>query len=159
MSAKKKKTASNVLVNNKTARRNYSILDTFEAGIELKGTEVKSLRNKRGYMTDSFVKIMHGEAFVYHFQISPYEQGNRFNHDPLRSRKLLLHKYEISRLSIMTDRKGFAIIPLKAYLKNGRVKLEIAVGEGKMLYDKRDDIKKREHSREIERAVNRNNKN
>jgi len=158
MTAKKKKHHSNALITNRTARRNYSILETFEAGIELKGTEVKSLRARRANLTDSFGKVDNGQAYLFNFHISPYEQGNRFNHEPLRKRRLLLHKNEILKLAALTERKGMALIPLKVYLKRGRMKVEIAVSQGKILHDKREDIKKREHSREIERAVSRINK-
>jgi SsrA-binding protein len=157
--AKKNKKNPNDLVSNKTARRNYTIIDSFEVGIELKGTEVKSLRARKATMTDSFARVeTNNQVFLYNLHISPYEQGNRFNHDPLRSRRLLLHKNEITRLKGKTDRKGMALIPLKLYLKNGKVKLELAVATGKVKFDKRDDIKKREHKRDIEREVSKMNR-
>ncbi len=151
--AKKHKHHDNSLVSNRTARRNYTILETFEAGIELKGTEVKALRDHRGNLTDSFAKADNGQVFLFNMHISPYDKGNRFNHDPLRMRRLLLHKREIARVEALTERKGMALIPLKLYLKRGRVKVELAVAQGKMQYDKREDIKKREHNLEIQRAV------
>jgi SsrA-binding protein len=159
MSAKKKKHHSNALITNRTARRNYNILETVEAGIELKGTEVKSLRDRRANLTDSFARIDNGQAYLLNLHISPYDKGNRFNHDPLRKRRLLLHKNEILKLASMTERKGMALIPLKIYLKRGRMKVELAISQGKVQYDKREDIKKREHSREMERAVSRVGKN
>jgi len=151
--AKKIKKHSNALISNRTARRNYNILDSFEAGIELKGTEVKSLRARKANMTDSFARVENNQVLLCNLHISPYEQGNRFNHEPMRTRRLLLHKNEIIRLKGQTDRKGMALIPLKLYLKNGRVKVELAVALGKVKFDKREDIKKREHQREIDRAV------
>jgi len=159
--AKKKKNNKNPndLVSNKTARRNYSVVDSFEVGIELKGTEVKSLRAKNANMTDSFARVEpNNQVFLYNLHISPYDQGNRFNHDPLRLRRLLLHKNEIVRLKGQTDRKGMALIPLKLYLKNGKVKLELAVATGKVKFDKRDDIKKREQQRDINREISKINK-
>lgn len=159
MSAKKKKHHGNALITNRTARRNYTILETVEAGIELKGTEVKSLRDRRANLTDSFARVDNGQAYLFNFHISPYEKGNRFNHDPLRKRRLLLHKNEIIKLASLTERKGMALIPLKIYLKRGRMKAEIAICQGKVQYDKREDIKKREHSREMERAISRVGKN
>jgi len=151
--AKKGKKQSNALISNRTARRNYNIFDTFEAGIELKGTEVKSLRARKANMTDAFARVEKKQVLLFNLHISPYEQGNRFNHDPLRTRRLLLHKNEIIRLKGQTERKGMALIPLKLYLKNGKVKVELAIGHGKVKFDKREDIKKREHQREIDRAV------
>ncbi len=151
--SKKTKNLSNALISNKTARRNYNILETIETGIELRGTEVKSLRARNANITDSFARVENGNVILCNLHISPYEQGNRFNHDPLRPRKLLLHKNEILRLIGKTERKGLTLIPLKLYLNRGRVKVELAIGQGKMKFDKREDIKKREHNREIERAV------
>ena len=152
MSTKQKK-APSTLITNRNARRNYRVLETLEAGIELRGTEVKSMRARKANASDAYARIEQGEVYVHNLHISPYEQGNRFNHDPLRPRRLLLHKTEIARLAGQTERKGRALIPLRFYLKRGRVKVELAVAEGKQLYDKREDIKKREHEREIERAV------
>jgi len=153
--AKKKSKGPGALITNRVARRNYHIVETMEAGIELRGTEVKSLRDRRANVSDSFARVDDGEVILHNLHISPYDQGNRFNHDPLRPRKLLLHKNEIARLVGMTDRKGMALIPMRLYLKRGRVKVELAVALGKVKYDKREDLKKREHTREVERAVSR----
>ncbi len=152
MSAAQKQPPSTI-VTNRRARHDYHILETIEAGIELRGTEVKSLRAHRCSMTDAFAKIDGREATLFNLHINPYEQGNRFNHDPLRPRRLLLHKNEIVRLESHTARKGMALIPLRLYFKRGHVKVELAVAQGKVQFDKREDIKKREHGREIERAV------
>ncbi|MCX7846695.1 MAG: SsrA-binding protein SmpB [bacterium] len=145
------------IVTNRRARHDYHIVETFEAGIELRGTEVKSLRAHQCSLNDAFAKIEHGEAILYNFHISPYEQANRFNHDPLRPRRLLLHKNEIARLAGRTERKGMALIPLKLYFKGPRAKVELALAQGKVQHDKREDIKKREHTREITRAIARIN--
>ncbi len=158
MAKKKSKTTPGTLITNKQARRNYEIIDSFEAGIELRGTEVKSLRNQKANMADAFARIDNGEIKLYNFHISPYEQGNRFNHDPLRPRRLLLHKREIAHLFIETDRKGSSLIPLRLYLKKGRVKIEIALCVGKRQFDKREDIKKSEHNREMAREISRINR-
>lgn len=141
------------IITNRRARHDYHILETIEAGIALRGTEVKSLRAHRCSMNDAFAKIENGAATIFNLHINPYEQGNRFNHDPLRPRRLLLHKNEIRRLAAHTDRKGMALIPLRLYFKRGHVKVELAVAHGKVQYDKREDIKKREHGREMQRAV------
>ncbi|NLF39453.1 SsrA-binding protein SmpB [bacterium] len=148
---------SNALVTNRTARRDYHIIDSIETGIELRGTEVKSLRDRRANLTESFARIDDGELVLVNLHISPYDKGNRFNVDPLRPRKLLVHKNEILRLQAQTDEKGMTLIPLKLYLKRGLIKVELGVAKGKFQYDKREDIKKREHSREIEKAVSRVN--
>ena len=158
MAKKKSKNPPGTLITNRQARRNYQIIETFEAGIELRGTEVKSLRNQKANMADSFARIDNGEIILHNFNISPYEQGNRFNHDPLRPRRLLLHKREIAHLFIETDRKGSSLIPLRFYLKRGRVKVEIALCIGKRQFDKREDIKKSEHSREIAREISKINR-
>ena len=158
MAKKKNKTIPGTLITNRQARRNYEIIETIEAGIELKGTEVKSLRNQKANMADAFARIDNGEIKLYNFHISPYEQGNRFNHDPLRPRRLLLHKREIAHLFIESDRKGFSLIPLRLYLKKGRVKVEIALCVGKRQFDKREDIKKNEHNREMAREISKINR-
>lgn len=145
------------IVTNRRARHDYHILETFEAGIELRGTEVKSLREHHCSLNDAFAKIEHGEAILYNLHINPYEKGNRFNHDPLRPRRLLLHKNEIARLAGRLERKGMALIPLRLYFKGSLVKVELALAQGKVQHDKREDLKKREHRREIERAVARIN--
>ena len=143
---------------NRKARRDYAIEEAFEAGIELCGTEVKSIREGKVNINDCFAKIVHGEVFVYNMHISPYEQGNRFNHDAARTRKLLLHKQEIVRLIGLVERKGYSLIPLRMYFKKSRVKVELAIGKGKKLFDKRDDIKKREDHLDMERALKSRNR-
>jgi SsrA-binding protein len=144
---------------NKTARRDYHILETYEAGIELAGTEVKSLRASKTNLKDSFAKIEEGaEVFLYNMHISPYEFGNIANVEPKRRRRLLLHKSQIRRLIDQTTIKGFTLIPLSAYIKRGRVKIELALARGKRFYDKREAIKKREAAREIGRALRMKNR-
>lgn len=139
-------------VTNRKARRDYHILETFEAGIELRGTEVKSLRQAKGNLNDSYATIEDGEVYLHNFHISPYDHGNRFNHDPVRERKLLMHKTEIFKLFTKVNQKGFTLIPLRLYFnKRGKVKIELALGKGKFLYDKREDIKKRTEEREVMR--------
>lgn len=141
------------LVTNRKARHDYHILETFEAGIALAGTEVKSLREGKGNLKDSFARIENGEIFLYNMHISPYEKGNIFNKDPVRTRKLLMHKRQILRLFGMVKEKGLTLIPLKVYLnERGLVKVELALAKGKALYDKREDIKQRTANREMEKA-------
>ncbi len=139
------------IVQNKKARFEYEILDTIEAGIVLKGTEVKSVRLKKVNIQDAYARIKDGEAFLYGMNISPYESGNIFNHDPVRVRKLLLHKQEIKRLTGKQQEKGLTLVPLKVYWKNGKVKVLLGLAKGKTLYDKRHDIKKRDSDRELQR--------
>jgi len=147
------------LVTNRKARHDYHILETFEAGIELVGTEVKSLRAGKGNLNDSFARVENGELFLYNMHISPYEKGNIFNKDPLRTRKLLMHKKQINRLFGQVKEKGLTLIPLKVYLnERGLVKVELALAKGKALYDKREDIKKRSADRQIEKAFKEYNK-
>ncbi|SHK40565.1 SsrA-binding protein [Anaerobranca californiensis DSM 14826] len=141
-----------IITENRKARHEYFIKETYEAGLVLTGTEVKSIRNGRVNLKDSFVRIDNGEAFVYGMHISPYEQGNRFNHEPLRERKLLLHKREINKLFGLTREKGLALIPLKLYFVRGRVKMELALAQGKKLHDKRAAIAEKTAKREIEKA-------
>ncbi|MEO5333562.1 MAG: SsrA-binding protein SmpB [Magnetococcus sp. YQC-5] len=138
---------------NRKGRFNYEILETFEAGVVLVGTEVKSLRAGKLNLSDSFAIIQKGELTWLNANISVYSHGNLNNHDPLRTRKLLIHRYEIRRLVGITKEKGLALIPLKAYWKEGRVKLEIGVGRGKKLYDKRQTIREREWDREKGRLL------
>lgn len=140
------------IITNRKARRDYQIIETFEAGIELKGTEVKSLRSKRGNLNDSFARIDNGEVFLCNLHISPYEFGNISNHNPLRTRKLLLHKSQIKKLFGQISLKGYALIPLKLYFKKGMVKVELAVGKGKTQFDKRETIKKKDALRQIQHA-------
>ena len=138
---------------NKAARRDYHILEAYEAGIELKGTEVKSLREGKANLKDGFARIEGNEVFLYNVHISPYEFGNIANVDPKRQRRLLLHKSQIRKLIGKTRQKGFALIPLSAYIKRGRVKIEIALAKGKQLYDKREALKRRQAGREMQRAL------
>lgn len=140
------------LAQNKKAYHDFFIEETFEAGIVLQGTEIKSIRKGKANLKDSFAKIEHGELYLHNMHVSPYEQGNRFNHDPLRTRKLLLHRKEINKLIGETKEVGYTIVPLKLYLKNGYCKVLIGLGKGKKQYDKREDLKKKEAKRDIERA-------
>ncbi len=140
-----------LISNNKKAYHDYFIEDTYEAGISLVGTEVKSLRMGKCNIKEAFIKEKNGELLVYGMNISPYEKGNIFNRDPLRIRKLLLHKNEIRKISQMVAQQGFTVIPLKVYLKGSLVKVEIGVCKGKKLYDKREDIAKKDQRREAER--------
>lgn len=142
-----------VVAKNRKARFNYEILETYEAGIELKGTEVKSVRASKVNLTEGFISIDNGEAFLKQVHISPYEQGNIFNVDPVRVRKLLLHKREIKKLIGETAQKGFTLVPLSMYLKNGRVKLSLGLARGKNTHDKRQDMAKKDAQRSIERAM------
>ena len=145
------KSNGKLIANNKKAYHDYFILDTYETGISLAGTEVKSLRMGQCSIKESFVRIENGEVFIYGMHISPYEKGNIFNKDPLRPRKLLLHKYEINKLLGKTKEKGIAIVPLKVYFKGSLVKVEIGLAKGKKLYDKRQDIAKKDQQREASR--------
>lgn len=142
-----------IIAENRKARHDYFILESIEAGMVLKGTEVKSMRAGRVNLKDSFIFIQNNEAFIEGMHVSPYEQGNIFNVDPLRKRKLLLHKKEIIKLRQKTQEQGLSIVPLKLYFKDGRVKAEIAVVRGKKLYDKRATEAKRTAEREIHRAL------
>ncbi|EDN8003551.1 SsrA-binding protein SmpB [Listeria monocytogenes] len=141
-----------LVAQNKKAHHDYAIEETFEAGIVLQGTEIKSVRNARVNLKDSYARIDKGEIFLHNMHISPYEQGNRYNHDPLRTRKLLLHKKQISRLIGETKESGYSIVPLKMYIKDGYAKVLIGVARGKKKYDKRQDLKQKEAKRDIERA-------
>ncbi len=141
-----------VLAQNKKAGHDYFIEETIEAGMVLTGTEIKSIRAGKVQLKDSFVRVRHGEAWIINMHISPFDQGNRFNHDPLRERKLLLHKKQISELVGAVKRDGYTIVPLKMYIKDGYAKLLIGIGKGKKDYDKRDDMRKKEAKREMERA-------
>ena len=142
-----------LIAKNPTARHNYTIENTFETGIVLSGTEIKSIRNGKVNMKDTYVMIKNGEAFVLGMHISPYEQGNIFNKDPLRDRKLLLHKKEIIRLQGMIKQKAVSLVPITLYWKNSKVKMEVGIGKGKKLYDKREDIAKKDAQRKIDRAL------
>lgn len=137
---------------NRKANFNYAIEETYEAGIVLKGTEIKSIRAGKVQINDAFVLIRNNEAWVSNMHISPYEQGNRHNHDPLRARKLLLHKRQIDVLRGRVQRDGYSIIPIKMYIKNGFAKLLIGLGKGKKLHDKREDLKRKDAKRDVARA-------
>ena len=142
------------IAKNPVARHNYEILDTLEAGIVLTGTEIKSVRNGKVNLKDSYAAITNGEAYVYSMHISPYEQGNIFNKDPLRPRKLLLNKKEIFKLVGMVQQKGYTLVPISLYFKNSIVKLELGIGKGKKLYDKREDLKKKDSELYIKKHFN-----
>lgn len=141
------------LVANRRARHEYFVEETYECGMELKGTEVKSIRQGRANLKESYARVRGGEVFVDGMHISPYEQGNVFNTDPLRPKKLLLHKSEIRKLQGAVSRQGYTLIPLQLYLKDGWVKLELGVCRGKQLHDKRDAIAEHDAQRDIERAL------
>ena len=145
------KTSIKLIANNKKAYHDFFIEDTFEAGISLHGTEVKSLRMGKCSIKEAFVRIENGEVFVYGMHISPYEKGNIFNKDPLRVKKLLMHRYEINKLMGKIKEKGLTLVPLKVYFKGSRVKVEIGLARGKKLYDKREDIAKKDQRREAEK--------
>lgn len=145
--------AVKTLATNRKARHEYFIEETYECGIELKGTEVKSIRQGRLNLTDGYASVDNSEVFLKQVHISPYEQGNRFNQDPLRIRKLLLHKHEIRKLIGATTVKGYSLVPLSVYLKNGKVKVELALAKGKKLHDKRQDLAKKDAQRTIEREL------
>ena len=142
-----------LITQNKKARHDYFILETIEAGIELFGTEVKSVRLGKVNLTDAYASINNGEVFIKGMNISPYEQGNIFNKDPLRERKLLLHKNQIRKLIGQLQQQGYSLIPLSVYLKGSLVKVSVALAKGKKLYDKRDDIAKRDSQRHIDRVM------
>ena len=148
------KTEKKLIANNKKAYHDYFILDKIETGIALHGTEVKSLRMGKCSIKESFIRIENGEVFIYGMHISPYEQGNIFNKDPLRDRKLLLNKREIFRLSGLINQKGYTLVPISLYFKNNIVKLELGIGKGKKLYDKREDLKKKDSEMYIKKHMN-----
>ena len=139
------------IVRNKKARFNYEIVETFEAGIVLAGSEVKSLRQKKASIQESYARIKDGEAYLTGMNIAVYEMANRFNHDPVRDRKLLLHRHELKRLTGKVQEKGLTLVPLRLYFKNGKVKVELGLAQGKAKFDKRQDIRKREVDREMQR--------
>ena len=145
----KENNAQKLIASNKTARMNYEIGDTYEAGLVLSGTEVKALRAGKANLKDSYAFVKDNEVFIKEMHISPYDFGNRANHNPLRTRKLLLHKREIKKLYGKSREKGLSLVPLKLYFKNGKVKVEIGIGKGKKLYDRRQDIKQREERRSL----------
>jgi len=145
-----------LIAKNPTARHNYAIIETLEAGIVLTGTEIKSIRNGKINIKDTYINIKNGEAYVYGMNISPYEHGNIFNKDPLRDRKLLLHKRQILKLQEMVKVKGLSLVPISVYFKNSKVKVEIGIGKGKKLYDKREEIAKKDAQMKINRALKNN---
>ena len=147
-----------VIAQNRRARHDYFILDTWEAGIELRGTEVKSLRLGKCNLKDSFAQVKNGEMLVQGMHISPYEQGNIFNTDPLRQKKLLLHKSQIRHLAQEVGKMGYSLIPLQVYLKDGRFKMELGLCKGKKLHDKRDDMAAKDAQRDIQRALRSKNR-
>ena len=147
------KTNEKIIADNRKARHDYFVIESFEAGIELFGTEVKSLRRGTVNLKDSYCEIDKGELFALGVHISPYEQGNIFNKDPLRPKKLLMHKREIMRLSGLVSREGYTLVPLSLYFKGSYVKMALGLCKGKKLYDKRDDMAKRDADRTIERQM------
>jgi SsrA-binding protein len=142
-----------LVAQNKKANHDYFIEETYEAGIVLQGTEIKAIRAGRVNLKESYARIINGEVFLLGMHISPYEQGNRYNHDPLRTRKLLLHRKQINKLIGDTKEAGYALVPLKLYFKNGYAKVLIGLGKGKKNYDKRETLKRKEANRSIERAL------
>ena len=142
------------IAKNPVARHDYEIIDTIEAGIVLTGTEIKSIRNGKVNLKDSYAAITNGEAYIYSMHISPYERGNIFNKDPLRDRKLLLNKSEIYKLMGFIKQKGYTLIPISIYFKNNIVKVELGIGKGKKLYDKREELKKKDSEMYIKKHMN-----
>lgn len=147
------KAKGKVFARNRRANYDYAIEDTIEAGIVLQGTEIKSIRAGKVQLQEAFVQIRNNEAWILNMHISPYEQGNRFNHDPIRSRKLLLHSRQISQLVGKTKQQGYTIIPIQLHLKNGFAKVLIGVGKGKKHHDRREDLKRKEAKRDVARAL------
>ena len=152
------KNQKQIIANNKKAYHDYFVLETYEAGIELFGTEIKSIRNGKVNLKDSFCSVDDGEMFVIGMHISPYEQGNRFNRDPMRVRKLLMHKKEINRLFGIVKQTGYSLIPISLYFKDSKVKVQVGLCKGKKLYDKREDMAKRSAKRDMERAIKEQNR-
>lgn len=151
--AKEKSAGEQVISVNRQARHNYFIEETCEAGLVLLGSEVKSLRDGKANLKDSHARIQKGEAFLVNAHISPYPGANQFNHEPTRARKLLLHKREIARLTGKTKERGFTLVPLKLYFKDGKAKVELALARGKKLYDKRETLRRKMAQREVERSL------
>jgi len=141
------------LAANRKARRDYQILDTYECGIELRGTEVKSIRDGKVSLNESYASVDNGQVYLHQCRIEPYSHGNQFNHDPLRPKRLLLHRAEITRLYAQVREKGLTLVPLKLFLKRGRVKLDLALARGKDVQDKRETLKRRTADREAQRAI------
>ncbi len=150
--------ARRVSIRNRRARHEYFVEESYEAGISLVGTEVKSIRLGKANLSDSFATIRDGEVYIVGFHISPYEKGNQFNHDPMRDKKLLLNRSEIRKLQAQVMRQGFTLIPLAVYFKGNRLKIELGVCRGKNLYDKRESLKQQDDKRAIERAFRQNQK-
>ena len=142
-----------IVSSNKKARHDYFIEEVYEAGLSLTGTEIKSIRGGAVNLKDSFAKVQNGEVFVYNMHISPYEQGNRYNTDPMRPKKLLLHKKEIRKLDQAVSQDGLTLVPLDIYFVKGKAKLSLAIAKGKKLYDKREDIAKKDAKRDIDRKM------
>jgi SsrA-binding protein len=151
--AKEKQPGEQVVCVNRQARHNYFIEETYEAGLVLFGSEVKSLREGKANLKDSHARIQKGEAYLINAHVSPYPGANRFNHEPTRSRKLLLHRRQIERLTGKTKERGFTLVPLKLYFKDGRAKVELALARGKKLYDKRETLRRKVAQREVERSL------
>lgn len=149
----KEREDGNLIAQNRKARHDYIVIETIEAGMVLKGTEIKAIRNRRVNLKDGYVRVRDGEAYLVNVHISPYEQGNLFNHDPLRTRKLLMHKKQIAKLTAETKNTGVTLIPLKLYIKNGFAKVLVGVAKGKKQYDKRQDLKQKDMNREINRTL------
>lgn len=149
----KDKSGVKTVAQNRKARHDYHIEQVFEAGIALTGTEIKSVRAARVQLKDSFARVQDGELLLYNVHISPYEQGNRFNHEPERTRKLLMGRLEILKLNGLIRERGYSLVPLSIYLKGGWAKVELALVKGKKNYDKREDLKKKDAAREVERAL------
>lgn len=143
------------IIKNKKARFQYEILEEFEAGIVLKGTEVKSIRQKKVSIQEAYARIIDGEVFITGMTITPYEMGNRFNHEPVRDRKLLLHKREIKRIIGKLNEKGYTLVPMRMYMRNGKVKIQLGLGRGKTLHDKRKTIQNRDMDRDMQREMKR----
>lgn len=148
-----KKYNDTTIAQNKKAYHDYSILETIEAGIVLQGTEIKSIRNRRINLKDGFARVRNGEVWLSNIHISPYEQGNINNHDPLRTRKLLLHKKQIKKLIGLQQQSGITLVPLKVYLKNGFAKVLLGIAKGKKQYDKREDLKRKDIDKQINRTI------
>ncbi|HEV2145799.1 MAG TPA: SsrA-binding protein SmpB [Longimicrobiaceae bacterium] len=142
-----------IVVQNRKARHEYHVIETWEAGLVLQGTEVKSLREGKGNLQDAYARVDRGEVWLHNMHISPYEQGNRFNHDPLRPRKLLLHSRQIRKLIGQVEKSGLTLVPLDVHFSRGIAKVNLALVRGKQLHDKREDLKKRDAQREMQRAL------
>ncbi len=143
-----------LIAKNPVARHDYEIIDTIEAGIVLTGTEIKSIRNGKVNLKDSYASIEKGEVYIHSMHISPYEQGNIFNKEPMRDRKLLLNKYEIRKLIGLIQQKGYTLVPISLYFQGSFVKVELGIGKGKKLYDKREDLKKKDQERYMKQHIN-----